>query len=48
METLGGFPNLPAKLRDAIQLATAVHEGCFALLGHDRDFGNTNDLLILD
>jgi predicted nucleic acid-binding protein len=36
------------KLPDAIQLATAVHEGCYALLSHDRDFGNTRDLLILD
>ena len=35
------------KLPDAIQLATAVHEGCFALLSHDRDFGKTSELLIL-
>jgi len=35
------------KLPDAIQLATAVHEGCFALLSHDRDFGKASELLIL-
>ena len=27
------------KLPDALQLATAVHEGCHSLLTYDRDFG---------
>jgi predicted nucleic acid-binding protein len=35
------------KLPDAIQLATAVHEGCYALLSHDRDFGKTGEILVL-
>lgn len=35
------------KLPDAIQLATALHAGCFALITHDRDFGNVSDVLIL-
>jgi predicted nucleic acid-binding protein len=35
------------KLPDAIQLATAVHEGCHALLTCDRDFGGTTVVQIL-
>jgi predicted nucleic acid-binding protein len=35
------------KLPDAIQLATAVHAGCFALISRDRDFGHVSDVLIL-
>ena len=35
------------KLPDAVQLATAVHEGCFALVTHDRDFSMVLDLPIL-
>jgi predicted nucleic acid-binding protein len=35
------------KLPDAIQLATAVHEGCHALISHDRDFGKSREILVL-
>jgi predicted nucleic acid-binding protein len=35
------------KLPDALQLATALHEGCHALLTHDRDFRSVSDLPIL-
>jgi predicted nucleic acid-binding protein len=35
------------KLPDAIQLAVALEEGCYALVTHDRDFGAVSDLLIL-
>lgn len=35
------------KLPDAFQLATAVHEGCAALITHDRDFSRVTDLPIL-
>ena len=35
------------KLPDAIQLATALEEGCYALVTHDRDFGAVSDLPIL-
>lgn len=35
------------KLPDAIQLATCVDTGCFALLTRDRDFGAVSDVLIL-
>jgi predicted nucleic acid-binding protein len=35
------------RLPDAIQLATAVHEGCQALISHDRDFGKVREILIL-
>lgn len=35
------------KLPDALQLAVAVHEGCFALVTHDRDFSSVTDLPIL-
>jgi predicted nucleic acid-binding protein len=35
------------KLPDAIQLATAIHEGCHALVSHDRDFGKVQELLVL-
>lgn len=35
------------KLPDAIQLATAVHEGCDALVTHDRDFRAVRDIEIL-
>ena len=32
---------------DAIQLATAVHAGCFALISRDRDFSRVSDVSIL-
>ena len=32
---------------DAIQIATAVHTGSSALLTHDRDFSNVDEMLIL-
>ncbi len=35
------------KLPDAIQLATAVHEGCHALVSHDRDFGKVREIVVL-
>ena len=35
------------KLPDAIQLATAVHEGCHALLTYDRDFGDATAVKII-
>ena len=35
------------KLPDAIQLATAVHAGCHALLTYDRDFGDACAVNIL-
>jgi predicted nucleic acid-binding protein len=35
------------KLPDAIQLATALNAGCFALLTHDRDFSGVTELPIL-
>jgi predicted nucleic acid-binding protein len=35
------------KLPDAIQLATAVQTGCFALISRNRDFGNVTDVLVL-
>jgi predicted nucleic acid-binding protein len=35
------------KLPDAVQLATAVHSGCFALISRDRDFSRVSDVLIL-
>ena len=35
------------KLPDAIQLATAVHGGCHALLTYDRDFGDATAVNIL-
>jgi predicted nucleic acid-binding protein len=35
------------KLPDAIQLAAALEEGCFALVTHDRDFHAVSDMLIL-
>jgi predicted nucleic acid-binding protein len=35
------------KLPDAIQLAVALEEGCYALVTHDRDFGAVSDMLIL-
>lgn len=35
------------KLPDAIQLATAIHTGCYALVTHDRDFSGIADLPIL-
>jgi predicted nucleic acid-binding protein len=36
------------KLPDAMQLAVAVHEGCFGLVSHDRDFSRVTDIAILD
>jgi predicted nucleic acid-binding protein len=35
------------RLPDAIQVAVAVHEGCHALVTHDRDFYGLTDLLVL-
>jgi predicted nucleic acid-binding protein len=35
------------KLPDAIQLATAVHDGCHAVVTHDRDFGRVREILVL-
>lgn len=35
------------KLPDALQLAVAVHEGCFGLVSHDRDFSNVTEIAIL-
>jgi predicted nucleic acid-binding protein len=35
------------KLPDAIQLAVALEEGCYALVTHDRDFDAVRDVLIL-
>lgn len=35
------------RLPDAIQVAVAVHEGCHALVTHDRDFRGLTDLLVL-
>lgn len=35
------------KLPDAIQLATAVHEDCVALVTHDRCFSGVTDIPIL-
>jgi predicted nucleic acid-binding protein len=35
------------KLPDAIQVATAVCSGCFALISRDRDFSQVSDVVIL-
>lgn len=35
------------KLPDAIQLATALHESCHALVTHDRDFRMVREIAIL-
>jgi predicted nucleic acid-binding protein len=35
------------KLPDAMQLAVALHEGCHALVTHDRDFSGVEDVLVL-
>lgn len=35
------------KLPDALQLAVALHTGCYALATHDRDFGAVTEVLIL-
>lgn len=35
------------RLPDALQLAVAVHEGCFALVTHDRDFRSVTDLPVI-
>ncbi|MBX3273733.1 MAG: PIN domain-containing protein [Sandaracinaceae bacterium] len=35
------------KLPDAIQLAVALHEDCFALVTHDRDFASVSEPPIL-
>jgi predicted nucleic acid-binding protein len=35
------------KLPDAIQLAVALEEGCYALVTHDRDFSSVKDVLIV-
>jgi hypothetical protein len=31
----------------AIQLASAMREGCYAIVSHDRDFGRPKDVVIL-
>ncbi len=36
------------KLPDAMQLAAALREGCHALVTHDRDFGDVEDILVLE
>jgi len=36
------------KLPDAIQLATALNEGCFAIVTHDRDFSAVTELPIIN
>lgn len=35
------------KLPDALQLAVAIHEGCYAVVTHDRDFRGVADIPIL-
>lgn len=35
------------RLPDALQLAVALHEGCFALVTHDRDFGGVTDIPVI-
>lgn len=35
------------KLPDALQLATALHEGCTVLLTHDRDFARAEGITVL-
>ena len=35
------------RLPDAIQLATAVHTGSYALMTHDRDFSRVRDVRVL-
>jgi predicted nucleic acid-binding protein len=35
------------KLPDAIHLAVALEEGCYALVTHDRDFSTVKDVLVL-
>ncbi len=35
------------KFPDAIQLATAVREGCFAIVTHDRDFSAVKELPVI-
>lgn len=35
------------KLPDAIQLAVAIHESCYALVTHDRDFASVTELPVL-
>ncbi len=35
------------KLPDAIQVATAIHSGSAALITHDRDFRNVDEMVIL-
>lgn len=34
------------KLADALQLAVAIHEGCYAVVTHDRDFRDVVDIPI--
>lgn len=34
------------KLADALQLAVAIHEGCYAVVTHDRDFRDVGDIPI--
>jgi predicted nucleic acid-binding protein len=34
-------------LPDAIQLAVALNDGCFALVTHDRDFSDVTELAVL-
>lgn len=35
------------KLPDALQLAVAIHENCYALVTHDRDFASVTELPVL-
>ena len=35
------------KLPDANQLVTVIHDRCYALLTHDRDFGNAETIRLL-
>lgn len=35
------------ELPDAIQLAVAIHESCYALVTHDRDFASVTELAVL-
>ncbi|HWO11818.1 MAG TPA: PIN domain-containing protein [Polyangiaceae bacterium] len=35
------------KSPDAVELATAVHAGCFAVVSRDRDFSRVKGVLIL-
>jgi predicted nucleic acid-binding protein len=34
------------KFPDAIQLATSIHAGCYALISHDRGFEKSSEILV--